>query len=56
MPHHLIALALQRVAVAPEDQDLGMMHEAVDHGRHRDRISEDLSPSGEGLVRADNER
>ena len=43
-PRHLPSLALEWVAVLPEDDDLGMMAQAVGHGTHRHRIAEDLRP------------
>ncbi len=48
----LLGSVLEPVAVALKDDDLGVMHEAVDHGCDRDGVAEDFRPGGERLVRA----
>lgn len=47
--HHLLALALEPVAVAFEHDDLGMVDETVDHSGDGNGVSEDLGPGREGL-------
>ena len=46
---------LESVAVAFEGDDLGVVHEAVDHGGGDHVVAEDLSPSAEDLVGGDDE-
>ena len=45
---HLLPLAAQAVAVALEDDDLGVVDEAVDHRSDGDRVAEDLGPASWG--------
>jgi hypothetical protein len=51
----LLGSAFESVAVALEDDDLGAVDKAVDHGSDRDGIAEDLGPGGERLVGAHDE-
>jgi hypothetical protein len=43
------------VAVSFECDDLGVMHESVDHGRGNDVVAEHFAPSPEGFIRRDDE-
>jgi hypothetical protein len=43
-PAHAIQATLA-VAVAPEGDDLGVVHEAADHGRGDEVVAEDLAPA-----------
>lgn len=45
----LIAFPLEPVAVATEDDDLGVMDQAIDHGGDGHGVAEDLRPGAEGL-------
>jgi hypothetical protein len=45
----------EAVAVALEDDDFGVVHEAVDHGFDGGGVAEDFGPGGEALVGADDE-
>ena len=42
-------LVAQAVGVALQREDLGVVHEPVDHGRRNDVIAEDLSHAENGL-------
>jgi hypothetical protein len=44
---------LEPIAVSLEADDLGVMDEAVDHGRGHHGVTEDLAPATELLVRGD---
>jgi hypothetical protein len=46
---------LEPVAVALEADDLGVVHEPVEHGRG-DHVAEDLAPAPERLVGGDEQR
>jgi hypothetical protein len=48
--HHLLRLVFGTVAVAFEDDDFGVVGEAVEHRGDGDGISKDLRPGGEALV------
>lgn len=54
--HHLLAFALEAVAIALQDDDLGMVHKTVDYGCDRHGVAEDLGPCGESLVEAEDQR
>ena len=41
---HLLALASEPEALAVEDDDLGIVDEAIDHRGDVDRVAEDLGP------------
>ena len=49
-PEHVFALVLGAVAVVPEYEDLGVVHEPVHERGEGDRVAEDLGP-GQGGVR-----
>jgi len=53
---HLLAFALEPVALAAQHEHLRVVYEAVDESGDRHRVAEDLGPGGEGLVRADDDR
>jgi hypothetical protein len=46
---------LEPIAVALEADDLGVMHQPVDHGRGHHGVAEDLAPSPELLVGGDDD-
>ena len=48
-------MVLEPVAVAAEDDDLGVVDETVDEGGDGDGVAEALGPGGERLVRGDDE-
>jgi hypothetical protein len=48
--HHLLPSVLEPVAVALEDDDFGVVHQAVDHGGDGNCVVEDLGPGGEAAV------
>jgi hypothetical protein len=48
--HHLLGLALEPVAVAPKNDDLGVVNQAIDHRGDRYRITKDLGPRRKRLV------
>ena len=51
----VLVFALESVAVAFEDDDVGVVDEPVDHGGDGDGVAEDLCPGGEVLVGGDDE-
>jgi len=46
----------EAVGVAFEGDDVGLVDEAVDHGRGDGVVAEDLAPAAEELVAGDDER
>lgn len=53
---HLLALASEPEALAVEDDDLGMVDEAVDDRGDGDRVADDLGPGAERLVEPHDQR
>ena len=51
----LLGSVLEPVAVALEDDDLGVVDEAIDRGFDGGGVTEGLGPGGEVLVAADDE-
>ena len=47
---HLLGLALEPVAVALKNDDLGVVNQAIDHRGDCHRITEDFGPRRKGLV------
>ena len=48
--YDLLGSVFEAVAVALEDEHLGVMDEPVDHGTHGDGVAEDLGPGGKVLL------